>query len=150
MEGSGCPVIGAEPGPWRREQRRRTLASPRHGSRISHATLARRGAEGEAQLGESYSKRWTARALVVASPHHIASPPRFTLRTDDAPSAFWSQMLRAVLGVPLEAAVPGASLQGAKMDKPRLGHHVLTCREGHLLGRRNGITRAWDGAHGPR
>ena len=53
------------------EQRRRTLASPRHGSRVSHATLARSGAEGVAYLGESYSKWWTARVPVLESPHHL-------------------------------------------------------------------------------
>ena len=132
------------------EQRRRTLASPRHGSRVSHATLARSGAEGVAYLGESYSKWRTAGVPVLESPCRIPPPPHFTLWTEDAPSASWSRTLRAVLGVPWETAVPRASLQGAKTDKSRLGHRVLTCREGHLLGRQNGITRAWVGAHGPR
>lgn len=44
---------------------------PGHGSRISHATLARRGEEGVGYLGESYGKWRRARALDLERLHHV-------------------------------------------------------------------------------
>ena len=146
MEGSGCPVMGATQGPGAKTE---DISLPKARFTSFSCYSGQKWGRGSGLPGRKLQQMVNGTGASV-SPHRIPSPPHFTLWTEDAPSASWSRTLRAVLGVPWETAVPGASLQGAKMDKSRLDHSVLTCREGHLLGRRNGITRAWDGAHGPR
>ena len=147
MEGSGCPVMGATQGPGAKTE---DISLPKARFTSFSCYSGQKWGGGSGLPGRKLQQMANGRGAGVRESMPPPPPPHFTLWTEDAPSASWSRTLRAVLGVPWETAVPGASLQGAKTDKSRLGHRVLTCREGHLLGRQNGITRAWVGAHSPR